>query len=106
MDKERARDDKGRYLGDDPSTPDTNEAYVMSNAEEGAQAKHALKSRGIWGGLIAVIAGAALVWFNQNGIEANADLTAALEFLSVVGGAVAVWGSANANAPVYFKKGE
>ena len=27
IERERARDDKGQYVGDDPSTPDINEAY-------------------------------------------------------------------------------
>ena len=27
IERERSRDDKGQYVGDDPSTPDINEAY-------------------------------------------------------------------------------
>lgn len=30
LSKKRARDGRGRYVGDDPSTPDVNEAYAPS----------------------------------------------------------------------------
>ncbi len=39
---ERARNDKGHFISDDPSTPDVNEAYVAKEAEapeEEAEAK-------------------------------------------------------------------
>lgn len=30
----RARDEMGQYIGDDPSTPDVNEAWVIAGGEE------------------------------------------------------------------------
>ena len=96
----RARDSKGRFIKDDPSTPEVNEAYVMSKAP--VASKHALKSKGIWGGLIAAVAGAILAWTNQHDIEVNGAFLAGLELLSFIGGALAVWGRAKADAPVHF----
>lgn len=33
LERERARESDGRFLGDDPSTPDTNEAWVEVDAD-------------------------------------------------------------------------
>jgi hypothetical protein len=33
IERERARDEKGQYVGDDPSTPNVNEAYVQSKED-------------------------------------------------------------------------
>ena len=42
----RARNDKGHYVADDPSTPDVNEAWEGGEAPEEKKAKPAPKKRG------------------------------------------------------------
>ena len=39
----RARNDKGHYVADDPSTPDVNEAYVGGKAPKKSKAKSSKK---------------------------------------------------------------
>jgi len=34
IEPERARDEDGRFIADDPSTPDVNEAYVQTDKED------------------------------------------------------------------------
>jgi len=42
---ERARNDKGHYIADDPSTPDVNEAYVGGKAPKKRSAKKSTKKK-------------------------------------------------------------
>lgn len=42
----RARDAKGKFVGDDKSTPDVNEAYVKKTVKKKAAPKAAPKKRG------------------------------------------------------------
>ena len=41
----RARDSKGHYIADDPSTPDINEAYVAGKAPKKTKAKKTTKKK-------------------------------------------------------------
>ena len=41
----RARDSKGHYIADDPSTPDINEAYVGGKAPKKTKAKKTTKKK-------------------------------------------------------------
>ena len=41
----RARNDKGHYIADDPSTPDVNEAYVGGKAPKKRSAKKSTKKK-------------------------------------------------------------
>ena len=42
---ERARDDDGHFVGDDPDTPEVNEAYVGGKAPKKAKKKPAAKKK-------------------------------------------------------------
>lgn len=66
--------------------------------------KPALKSKGVWGSLVAAIAGAVLTWAGQEGVELPPLVNSLLELATVVGGSLALWGRADAKGPVHFKK--
>ncbi len=106
---ERARDDKGRFVGDDPSTPEVNEAYKMSEEqkpkeeviEESAQEfKSALKSKGIWGSALAIVATAVMVWCDANGIQLSGLTQTLLQGLAMCSGGLAMYGRAKASGPI------
>ena len=43
--KTRAKDDKGQFIADDPSTPDVNEAYVQEDKDSGYVNTKSLKNK-------------------------------------------------------------
>ena len=111
---ERARDEKGRFLADDSSTP-MNEAYKMSEEQKSTEevatevaeanaaigeAKSALKSKGMWGSALAIIATAVLVWCDANSIELSALTQTLLQGFAMCSGGLAMYGRAKASGPV------
>lgn len=92
-----------------------NEAYEMSEeekpveeaaveaAEESAEivnAKSALKSKGIWGSLLAIVSTAILVFCDANSIELSPLTQTILQGFAMCSGGLAMYGRAKASGPV------
>lgn len=79
------------------------EAQKVAEANtEAAAAKSALKSKGIWGSAITILATAVLVWCDANGIELSGLTQTILQGLAMASGGFAMYGRAKAEGPVSF----
>ena len=100
----RARNDEGKFVADDPTTPNKNEAYEngVGPKQENLkmEPKSALSSKGIWGSLLAILAAGALVWADFAGVELSGSTQSLLQGLAMCSGGLALWGRAKADGPV------